>query len=487
MSSSNKQLIKKLEFNRSTIMGIFLYVTVMLVLGDVVFSVTTYHDTVAVILMLAYFIYYIISELNQDKQAVIVKLKRIFYSAKWLYIAIALYVIYDLITIIYTKDIYYTLKKLPYLFEFIGITIAAVYFCDTKKRITALVLSVVSTGILVAIGSYIYYFSLMSPIYFKRLSTTRDYNVFACLLLFSMIFAYDYFSHRNKMNLLKRLLFYGLTLAIIMPSFYLAGSRRMVILLPYFALFVITFELSRMIFGMKSSKRIHLLNITFVALFIVIYLGSTLLLPIFTEYATEKEANYKQYVEDSKNDPTLPPPKKPTPSYNETTIGEMLETIEDKTMLNKRSLIYSVAFSELKQFSPIEFIFGKGASYDIYMYYTTEDEALLDAYSISEKNPRGKSWLSAHNFLLADILNGGIIKLALGIFVVIQLIAYVIKCIKLDRKIGVLLVITTALVLSNNFISGAYGMMNDIFFHTVLIMIFTIMFAYKNNNQLIRT
>lgn len=483
-------MLKTLRFkkiSRSTILGILLYSTIIIVLVDVAFSVRTIHDSIIAAVTGVWLIYCIICDFKQDKQSTSAHLKTVFTSARWLYIAIASYVLYDIITMLYTRDLYYYVQqKLPYQLEFITITAAAIYHCKTKKRVAGISLAIFIAGLSVAIGSYIYYFSSVAPIYFKRLSTARDYNVFSCLLFFAMLFAFDWFNHsrslfeafgsQGKRSRYLRFAGFVLTMIAIMPSFYLAGSRRMVIMLPYFAIYAVVFTVTRAT-RTSPDRFSRWKTVAMVGVFIVAYLVSTSLLASFTDFANHKEKAYRTLVEQSKNDPETDTPKRPISSSGETTIGEMLETIEDKSMTSKRSLIYSVAFRELKTYSPTDWIFGRGAAYDLYMYYTTDDAELLNAYSITDSNQRTKSWLSAHNFMLSDLLGGGIIKLLLGMFVVFQLIRHVALAIRRNIDLAVPLGVATALVLANNFISGSYGMLNDIFFHIVLIVVFTTLFT----------
>lgn len=463
---------------------IFALVTVASLFADLAFSISTYHDSVLAFGLCIYFIYYIISEIKSDRIAIKERVKSIFSSAKWFYIAIVLYLAYDIITMLYTKDISYSLKKLPYLVQYAAVFYVVLYALTNRKRIAAYVGTILTTGLLVAIGSYIYYFATKQPIYFMRLSTTRDYNIFACILLFAFMFGADFLLNKIKLSTVKRIAFLLLFAILIMPSFYLAGSRRMAIMMPFFLATALIY-VTAIFITVKVERKKQLLTMVFIVLITAIYLISTTLLEPLTKYGTAKENSYKQYLEEIKRDPTKAPEnsdKVDKPYYSETSIGEVLETIEDKSMMNKRMLIYKVALKEIATFSPVELIFGRGASYDMYMYYTTDDEELLKAYSISENNVRGKTWLSVHNFMLSDILSGGIIKLLLGMFVVVQLIWHIIKCAKINTTRGLVLLICGGTVLTTNSISGAFGMLNDIFFYITLTLIVATINAEKTES-----
>jgi len=172
----------------------------------------------------------------------------------------------------------------------------------------------------------------------------------------------------------------------------------MFIMLPFFFAFAVLYEGIRLIISRKKASSLVPRNLAFFVIAVVIYFGAVSCLGVFSEIGSQKEADYKDYIkqQESEGKEIIIKP----PSYKEKTISSVLETIENKTMYSKRSLIYSVAFKELKDYTPLEFIFGRGAAYDIHMFDITTDEALLKAYSINEKNPRPSGWLSAiSNFL----------------------------------------------------------------------------------------
>jgi hypothetical protein len=249
----------------------------------------------------------------------------------------------------------------------------------------------------------------------------------------------------------------------------------MVIMIPYFFLFAILYEAIRLLVSKKAPRRVLFHNLSFLCVIAVIFFLTASTLPLFSRYGSQKEDAYKKWLFDQKDNDTEVSNEETR--KEEKTINEILDTITDKSMFGKRTLIYSVAFNEIKQFRFTDWIFGRGAAYDLYMYDTTTDKALLEAYSIDENNPRTKGWMSAHNFALADLLNGGLIKLTLGLTLVGTIIATIIRTIAKRKRVGILLVIPFALVFVNNFISGAYGMLNDIFFNVMLIMLCGINFV----------
>ncbi|WMJ22588.1 hypothetical protein RBG61_11400 [Paludicola sp. MB14-C6] len=461
--------------NRHRLLGIALCLTIIGCVGVLSFSVSTFFDKLMFLIMLTIFVFCVILDLKEDKKAVLARMKGIFQSAKILYIVLALYFIWDVITILYTRDLLLSVKKFPYMIEYVGIFLASVYYCKITNKIVHIIISVALTGTLVSIGTYLYYFLSQKPIYFQRLSTARDYNVYASIIIFGIIFASVYLMNYCKLSFFKRILIYTAVCVVNMPTFYFAGSRRMAIMVPYFFLFAVLFEVIRLMVSKTATKRILFENLAFLSIIVVIFFITSSSLPIFSKFGAEKEAAYKAWLANEQSNGIDVPTKEET--KDEKTISAVLETISDKSMYSKRSLIYSVAFNELKDYNVTEWIFGRGAAYDLYMYDTTTDEALLKAYSIDKDHPRPKGWLSVHNFTLADLLNGGLIKLILGLTLVGTIIAYMIRAIQYKKRIGIALVIPFALVFVNNFISGAYGMMNDVFFQIMLAVLCGIIYV----------
>lgn len=222
-------------------------------------------------------------------------------------------------------------------------------------------------------------------------------------------------------------------------------------------------------------------SLLFITITVAIYLSTASFLPTFTEYGLQKETAYKNWVKEQQD--TGVEITKPPNSWNETTIENIIETIDDKSMTNKRSLIYKTAINELLRYKPLQIIFGRGSAYDIHLYDTTTDKDILDAYSILEYNERPIGWMSVHNFMLADILNGGLIKLFLGIFMIVQIVIRIIKAIKIKPGIGPPFIVLFSLVLINNFISGTYGLLNDIFFYMILMLIISITKESSNEQK----
>ena len=89
---------------------------------------------------------------------------------------------------------------------------------------------------------------------------------------------------------------------------------------------------------------------------------------------------------------------------------------------SKRKLLWELAIRQYRGYSATEKLFGRGFGADALLYRISDDPRLLQAYP-----PQSREQLSAHNFLLTDLLNGGLVQMALGVCVWLLLAVYLIR------------------------------------------------------------
>lgn len=463
------------------IFGTLFCLSVIASISQLAFSVSTIYAQVITSIMLISFAFCLFVDTKQNKINVKIHIKHVFNSAKWLFIAIFAYFCWDIITMFYTKDITLALSKLPYLFFYSIISIAGIYYIINKKTFIHFLSSIACAGGIVAICAYLNYYFSLKPMYFQRLSPVRDYNNFATLIMMTFIFMTQILLNYSKTNFLRRILLFILTSLINLPLIYFVGSRRMIIMIPYFYAFALAYEVIRYIISYNRKRRYtddstliqHI--VVFATLFLV-YLIAVAALPAFSEYGTKKEKQYLQWREAQ-----IAQGVNVDDDYNghENTVQDALNSIQDKTMYGKRSVIYAAAFGELRNYNVVDAIFGRGAAYDMYYFNHTTYKPLLEAYNIDSVEDQPSGWMHVHNFMLSDLLNGGIIKFLLGIFLVVQIIIHIVKAIIVKRRSGALLVVAFSIVLVNNFISEPYGLLNDLFFHIMIITLVSTIYIEK--------
>ncbi|MDF2567664.1 MAG: putative rane protein, partial [Oscillospiraceae bacterium] len=104
------------------------------------------------------------------------------------------------------------------------------------------------------------------------------------------------------------------------------------------------------------------------------------------------------------------------------------------------------------------------------LYDITTDPELEKSYRLY---PHKKAnWLNPHNFILADMLDGGLVKTIAGIAVLLMLFGTIINMMR--KNIGRVLIsfLMFGLVVCNNLISSPFGFLYDKFFWiTVLFLI----------------
>ncbi len=451
--------------NPSVYAGLYL-ASVFCVLTVLSFSVSTLFDKALVILTSISFCLCVRADWKAGRESLLKTWKRNFWGNRLLLLALGAYYLWNLVTLFYTRDFSLALRGLPYRLEYLFLFLAGLYYCNSRKRLILLLGVIGLAGSVVSAASYLLYFFSRRPIYFQRTSTARDYNVYATLIFFSLVIAVTLILNFFQGSFWQRCLLLAGVLALNLPAFYLAGSRRMVILLPYFAGFALLYE------GIRLALRKDWRRLAEQAVLLLCcgaaYFGVSLLAEPFAQFGAEKERAYQEWVSLQQSGQQSPGGNQAESTVPEKTISSILETIENGSMSSKRKLIYSTALRELLGYSPTEWVWGRGQAYDLVLFDRTDDQALLEAYGYTTENRPSKGWMSAHNFLLADVLGGGIIQLLLGLLVCFSALAQTAAVCRKIPPIGLAVCIPAALCLCNSFISGAFGLLNNVFFLVVL-------------------
>ena len=92
----------------------------------------------------------------------------------------------------------------------------------------------------------------------------------------------------------------------------------------------------------------------------------------------------------------------------ELSAGQRYAAMADGSFVEKRLAIWGEVLEELSRYSPLQWLAGKGAGWNILLFYRREMPRLQQLYGSWEDGT-----MSAHNFLLADLLDGGLIRLLL--------------------------------------------------------------------------
>ena len=275
---------------------------------------------------------------------------------------------------------------------------------------------------------------LFHPPYALRLSLRRDYNVFATALLVGWCCGLWYLGTDEKRDSRFRNVALCAGTVLCLVPVLLSGSRRCLLLLPICMALLLPAWLWREMKAGKGASAAGLLAVT-----VVILWSATAL---FHGYMTRQ---YQRYG----------PPAGTV--EGETSLSDRYDTIADASMLEKRLLIWRAGARTLTGFSAVEWIAGRGAAYDIFLYDGLDDPQLTASYGGADTT----GTMSAHNFLLADLLNGGMVKLLLVLGVSASLLCCWIRIIRQDPFYGLLLACLLGIAYFGNLISNRYGLLYD--------------------------
>lgn len=330
------------------------------------------------------------------------------------------YIIFDIISFSYTQDISYALTKYIVaimMIVFIGmyLVIWAVKQDDIKQMINRVLFCLALSGLIISTISIVNYFVEIFPvIYERRLSTIADYNQFSTLIILGftsgiwyIMRTYSKWEKRigSKMLFIVTLLYSVFELSVI----YLAGSRRSFIIECASGIVVVGILIYANI--KCKSKRGKWIAGLIVGTTAGVFIFSACMNNMF-DYVYNSGDSKEELVE---ND-----------------INSTMKTIVSGEAGNKRNIVWKIAIDEFKTFSTKEKIIGKGSSYGSDLYDTPKNaEILKRTYaSLKDKSIFRKHWMYPHNFLLTDLVTGGIIKLSLDFGIMISLIVYVLKGIR---------------------------------------------------------
>jgi len=330
----------------------------------------------------------------------------------------------------------------------VGIMMAVRKRALTGKNILAVIyLAGIAAGILGAVTGLGLKTGEIS--YTNRITLRNDYNMYATVLFSAGCSGLGVYL-TGKKNTGSQLLFW-LSEAFLWCMIYLSGSRRMVMaLLPAAILFVAAvMKEHRNDWKKKAVAAAAVLLLTAVSSAAV------------NGWITREESNK---------------------SSSETTLPQRYETVkgaekiaEEQGALKTRRVLWGAAWDELRYrlfSSPAEFLFGMGGGYDIELYdrllREKKDERFNRIFAEEEKY-QGK--LSAHNFLLADGLNGGVTKAAAAVIFWGVAIVAAGRAVRKNWQEGLSAAMLLGVVFVNNMISNRYGFLYDKYFYLVILLL----------------
>lgn len=305
-----------------------------------------------------------------------------------------------------------------------------------------LLLTVGISSVVVSTCTLAYYFlPLRLPLYYTaRFSMRRDYNMYATQLVTGIVaLVFGAIATKSK----KVMIGLVAVLPAMLALSILSGSRRVLIMFPV----VLTVLAAALIVAgvQLLGKRRAIAVIGCIVLVAVLTVTETTL---FRHGLTRINAPGSQ----TRSIAQVP--------AAETELSERYETIRSSSILEKRKIIWGIAIDSLSKYSVPELIFGRGGGENISLY----DEITTPLDSIYPDRQARLGALSAHNMMLADLLDGGIVKFAALLYLVLTV---AISCILIALKrpfIGLPIGMVLAVCMINSMVSNRFGLLYDRYF-----------------------
>ncbi|MEG2915894.1 MAG: hypothetical protein RR839_05565 [Oscillospiraceae bacterium] len=385
-----------------------------------------------------------------------------FFSTEKVLIALAVYLFVDCINSFYSQNYEYIFEKYKVVLSTLGIGMGIYLYCDEEKKLVLLkkTFFLASSFIsLITVLDYVF-FGKIGLNYILRFSLRRDYNVYSTAIFVGFVFQIFLILKSNS-NMLRKIINLFAINVICLPTMLLSGSRRIMVMLISTACLCLIVMFAQLLRYRKNIfEMISTIGLLSIATAIICLQISGL-------------QNYMIYIYNTPKSIYAPNISKSA----EITALERLETASNVGAFQKRKIIWEMGINEFENYTLTQKIFGKGNCYDIVYYNTAYNKSLETAYG-GRENYVGK--MSAHSFVLADLLNGGFLKLAVSIWLIYEIGKMVV--IKFfENPINILAyIIIFSLCIGGDLISNRYGLLYD---KILILAIFMLVKEGAKNNE----
>ncbi len=363
------------------------------------------------------------------------------------------YLLWDVAGLWYSPNPSFAAKKYLVILPMLLFLIPTFYYIRSETRLNKLYMTLAFSGIsvgLFSLSNYFVYEFIPLP-YIRRLSFLADYNRYAqCLFIPFALGCFGIANTRFKNRHTRTALLFACA-AYYALIITLSGSRRTYlalfpaigILLLYRAFLVARYSVSEK----TAFRRLAAGAVLCVLCAAGVYLGQL----GFERYSDIK---YRSELENGGN------------VGQENTVEEVIDTISSGGLFDKRLVIWRVAVNEALNYELKDILIGRGSGYDVYLYDITDDKTLAKLYSGFNNKP--KNWMSPHNFLLADLLSGGVIRVTISLALVLALISLLFRLFVRRPGRALPLMLAMGFVYFYALISGHYGYAYDKYFYILL-------------------
>ncbi len=357
------------------------------------------------------------------------------------------YLAVDLITNLYSPSLGVALPKYKVVLVMLLVTAVILYNCKGIEELIGLQVTFAAAGVFISVITIInYLFPVIYPVYYTlRLTLRTDYNMFATTVYTTMV-AGVYLAINSKLSIWKKMACVIFLFSTELTVIFLSGSRRIYIaILPTVGVTVAVFIIKEI--KMRGRRlQTALASICMAVGISLLTLGSVQIM-----YRQMLYTYREQGVTGARG----------MLGKAETKVSQRYETLADSSIWSKRTVIWGIAVDEIAGYSPIELTVGKGNGYNI-LLYDREGDRLQGIYPDVEKRTGA---LSAHNILLADLLDGGIMKLLALILLLSVLGCYLAIFLIMDYTAAMPYLFIIGCAVMGSMISNRYGLLYDKFFY----------------------
>lgn len=372
------------------------------------------------------------------------------FGGYWLIpVLLGLYILLDLAGLFYSQAPIHGFYKYKVVALMLFLCLCLLLYTDSMERLRGLLRAMGLASAFIAAFTVLNYFAGILPMpYTLRLTLRTDYNVFASTILLGFLCTLYLFltGERGAVHYLLFALNTGLTLMVL----YLSSSRRVFMMFPP----ILVFWLFLILFRQKNWRGL-LCTMAAVLAAGALFWSMTAGMRIIMQ--TQYEQNGAQTEIGGGGG-----------GGGESTAEERYETVGESGMWAKRKLIWGIAWDAYTNYTLPQKLIGKGFAYDILLYDEVQNEELAREYAHLEGQ---KGMLSAHNFVLADLISGGILKAAAGVLLVLGAVWVCVALLLHSFSAAALYGNALVVVVVNNLISNRYGLLYDKFFYLFLLFL----------------
>ncbi len=400
------------------------------------------------------------------------QLWRLFKTSRLLCGAVGAYTLFGAVTVLYGADPAFGGLRYRVVAQMLGFGLMALYYLFMRPaagaaRLRHLGWNMGLTAGGIALVALVGYATNLYTVYYQRISTIRDYNQYATILLVGLVcftFAVVGDLHRPLARWAALLPFWTVTATAV----YQAGSRRSDVLLLCLGavclLYVLWDEVTR--HRRRPNGRRLAAGVCLLAVCVGLCVGAAALTHQWVGQTgpARLAADKAELQRDPAltNDETLR--QRLALAGRQDELSAAVEGMLDGSGFARRRLIWQVAWDAICRSTPTEWLFGHGASYSWELYDDLSNPLVAHLRSLYPKALQHDQWLNPHQLFLQDMLEGGLVLLALDLLVLAAVAMALFTLLRRAPRSAVALGLCAVVLLATLMISSAKGMVAHKFF-----------------------